>query len=86
MKKWWCMNSNCTFRYVPSWSESGICNYCQSVMKETYDLKDVHFGRFESKTPIEKKEVLKKRADEHAKTRLEKERREYSVKKQLGLV
>ena len=79
------MNSDCINRYVPVYSENGVCGFCEVVMTEAHDLSDVHFGRFESSSPVEKKAMLRKRSRDHSNSKLERERRVYLERKQMGL-
>ena len=87
ISKFWCTNRNCQNRYVPVLSESNVCNVCSFVMTEAFDLSGCKniYGKFAFSSSVEKKAILKKRSDEHNKTKLERERREHLTKKALGI-
>ena len=89
---YWCPNSDCPnpdkkrdFRITTTGDgKRHTCPYCNTELKRMGRVCD-NYGKFSSLSTIEQKKILKKRADEHASSKGEKEKREFKNRKIFGI-
>jgi len=86
---YWCPDSDCpnpskkrNFRIADD-GKIQTCPYCDAELKRLGRTCN-NFGRIASMTPVERKKILKKRADVHAASQGEREKRDFTTKRILG--
>jgi len=88
---YWCTNSDCTnpdkkrtFRITTTGDgKCQTCPYCSTELKRMGEVCNT-FGRFSSSSPEQKKAMLRKRADDHSKTKNEQDRKAHLLRKAAG--
>jgi hypothetical protein len=86
MNKYWCRQNNCKNRWVKiELPETQKCECCGITMSMADDvnLSSIYFGKVSSMSVVDRKAVLKKRADDHNKSKSVQEKRKHIEQKNV---